>query len=925
MPPDRAAKPAGAAAELAALRRELARAERRIDLLKARIETRAVQLREKRTHAQARGIALRSLRAAVAGVHPSELGNAGFDPPERKLFLTERRSIAGLRAENELVRALRRGDDINTATVAAVRGLVAAHLPVPARALGQGLLAHPSTEAAGRLGVAIVATHQTLTRLAWANLAELPRAVWRTHASAEMFTSAFVCDPARARRECEALLDDPDPEEVSDLVWLAAAVAAYGCGELELAARLLEALDAKADGSPDLAERELRRFEWLLAWVRRVPARARDAAASEPSPGTPALAILDYKQPDLIRTSTNLGDYIQSLAAVGNIVRHEGVSFEGPGDLPAAMARFADRVRPDRRVPGPPRRAHVIAVDRDCSSEAPVPPGTWLLAFGWYMQSLFDLRWDFPLHPNLRPIFVSFHVNRRGLLTPPAIDYLRRHAPIGCRDWTTVYLLLGEGIPAFFSGCVSTTVDTLFAALPASRPSSVGLVDVRLTRAELATIDAGEFTHVREEVHERELAGNLDAAAAALGEYRVRCERIVTSRLHCYLPAVALGLEVDFRPPNPADIRFDGLLGLAPGDARLASMQQALLGKLAAIVGPILDGASEEEVYEIWRATCAADVDAARSVMAVQEPALRPGFDIPGACRAIRQSERRFVARDPREGAPVHIALALDENLREQLPVVVQALVSSTTRPVELWILTRGLTDADFEPVASAFAEATFIFLPCDGVDYGEIAGMLGHTTVATMDRLLLPELLPEVDRIAYQDIDALVVGDVSELYDIDLEGTPLAARSSVLTWARPGYEYVYRASRRLDPDSAAALRRRMHRRLGPEFVGFNAGVLVLDLALMRAEGFCDEFIAVVERYGMNDQEALNCYVGARRRELPAEWNFWPTQEPPDDPKLVHWAGPAKPWQEDLVASAGTWRAAAAAYRRRLERSIRVT
>ena len=32
--------------------------------------------------------------------------------------------------------------------------------------------------------------------------------------------------------------------------------------------------------------------------------------------------------------------------------------------------------------------------------------------------------------------------SKRALLTDEAIDYLRRFAPIGCRDWTTVDILL---------------------------------------------------------------------------------------------------------------------------------------------------------------------------------------------------------------------------------------------------------------------------------------------------------------------------------------------------------------------------------------------------------------------------------------------------------------------------------------------------
>ena len=127
-----------------------------------------------------------------------------------------------------------------------------------------------------------------------------------------------------------------------------------------------------------------------------------------------------------------------------------------------------------------PGRAHLMGVNRDFSQRDPVPPGTWMLAFGWHMHSLFDVGYDFPYHPNVVPVFVSFHLNRAALLTPEAIEYLRRHGPIGCRDWGTVDILLSEGIDAFFTGCLTSTVNAVFPDRdPSAKPKTVGLIDVK--------------------------------------------------------------------------------------------------------------------------------------------------------------------------------------------------------------------------------------------------------------------------------------------------------------------------------------------------------------------------------------------------------------------------------------------------------------
>ena len=82
------------------------------------------------------------------------------------------------------------------------------------------------------------------------------------------------------------------------------------------------------------------------------------------------------------------------------------------------------------------------------------------------------------------PIFVSFHCNKRDLLTPDAVEYLRRYGPVGCRDWTTTHLLTSMGVPAFFSGCLTTTIGGVFPDAPAARADApVAYVDVRRRRS----------------------------------------------------------------------------------------------------------------------------------------------------------------------------------------------------------------------------------------------------------------------------------------------------------------------------------------------------------------------------------------------------------------------------------------------------------
>ena len=177
------------------------------------------------------------------------------------------------------------------------------------------------------------------------------------------------------------------------------------------------------------------------------------------------LGIFYYRQPDRVRSSKNIGDYVQTLSMLGNLARFTDVELSGVDGLGDLATELQTRVRPELRLSSGGRRAHLVPVSRDFSDGDQIADGTWLLAFGWHLHGWFGLGYGLPYHPGLRPLFVSFHLHSIGALDEPTVQYLRAHGPIGCRDWTTVDLLLSAGVDAFFTGCVTSTVDAVFPPL----------------------------------------------------------------------------------------------------------------------------------------------------------------------------------------------------------------------------------------------------------------------------------------------------------------------------------------------------------------------------------------------------------------------------------------------------------------------------
>lgn len=849
------------------------------------------------------GLAYRRLAAGVQGMEPKELGKASTVAPTYADSIELRNRARVMYDRAELANGLLQGQSLEEAVVGFVRGRMAARDHLDGRSLSQALLKNPNTRTAGHLGSALVATHMHFPKLAWHHFGQVAAEDWQRFAPAEYFKTAFKVDRQAAVTGLKELITE-QPSQLTPGTWIQLVQLALGAKEEELASELFQVSETLAAKAPDAWAETAAERDWLRPWFEKM---LRPEPAATVPEGHIALAVLDYKQPDRLQTSSNLGDYVQTLASLTHLVRHKNVRLHGD-DKPLVdfVTGLQGRVRPEFELDSVARDVTLVDAHRDASNYDSIPENTWTIAFGWYMQSIFG-RHDFPLHPNLQPIIISFHINRQELLTAEAIEYLKEHGPVGCRDWTTVDLLLSAGVPAFFSGCITSTTDAIFPDLaPADRPAAEAPVIYVDTKS--APAGAKKGTQVGDDIRQEQLVPNLHAAVAMLERYRREYSQVVTSRLHCYLPSTSIGVNVDFQPDSLADIRFNGLLGLTADD--LTRMRTEIRSKLQAVLTAILEGKPAEEVYAIWREVCAQDVAAAMARRNSVPRIAPPSFDVAAACATVR-SEQTVVERTASApaGDDVHVALALDGNLKDEMRVVVESMIDNCSRPLHLWILCRDHSQQDFDEFATLFPEVKTTWLPCDHVDYGPVLGMLRHITVSTMDRLLLPDLLPELGRILYHDIDALPLGDVAELYDWDLQGHPLAGRSAVAEHVTSGFSNMYRSAKRLreTPETSHDLVRRMHARHDYDYTAFNAGILVFDLARMRDDEFARDFIPFVEQYGMNDQEVLNCYAGPNRAVLPPQWNSLPTQELVTDPKIIHWAGPLKPWKPSYVLLREEW------------------
>ncbi|WP_299554755.1 polysaccharide pyruvyl transferase family protein [Seonamhaeicola sp.] len=199
------------------------------------------------------------------------------------------------------------------------------------------------------------------------------------------------------------------------------------------------------------------------------------------------------------------------------------------------------------------------------------------------------------------PLFVSFHMNSTAapfMLSEKGIAYLKAHEPIGCRDKFTVKLLHEKGIDAYFSGCLTLTLDN-YKVDDSLRGDDIYIVDpfynypttdkLFLTPKSFVrgvlngdTFNLGKIKKQLKKVIDKDLleSANYVTQVLPVGKqtdeekfaYAEECLKkyakaklVITSRIHCALPCLAMGTPVIFLNSFNTFVdtcRFDGIIEL---------------------------------------------------------------------------------------------------------------------------------------------------------------------------------------------------------------------------------------------------------------------------------------------------------------------------------------------------------------------------
>ncbi len=124
--------------------------------------------------------------------------------------------------------------------------------------------------------------------------------------------------------------------------------------------------------------------------------------------------------------------------------------------------------------------------------------------------------------------------------------------------------------------------------------------------------------------------------------------------------------------------------------------------------------------------------------------------------------------------------------------------------------------------------------------------------TTATYYRLLIPEVVPEYDKVIYSDVDVIFQSDLSDLYEnTDLEGYYVAGVNS-LSHLIPDHDMYYK---KMSVDSTKTI---------------YAGNIILNSKALLQDGIIDKFRShAAKQYRFQDMDVLNIVCAGKIKYLP--------------------------------------------------------
>jgi lipopolysaccharide biosynthesis glycosyltransferase len=291
----------------------------------------------------------------------------------------------------------------------------------------------------------------------------------------------------------------------------------------------------------------------------------------------------------------------------------------------------------------------------------------------------------------------------------------------------------------------------------------------------------------------------------------------------------------------------------------------------------------------------------------------------------IKEADRVFVKNPapkpiepplPSTDLPViTVVVATDENYAPHMAALAQSITENTDSKnwVDLIVLCDSMTthtQVNIQKIANNFHNMSISLVDMTG-EYTK-AEVYGYFSRATFYRFDIAEILKNRHRCIFIDVDGIILGDISQLWNMNLEGNIVAAVHDPIMEAFHNMKIpVMRECGDMNAAYYCANYLGMKDRANQYF---QAGLIVMDLEMMRNANLkttMEEDI-LSRKYWFLDQDVLNRHLVGKVKFLDQSWNVVFMDDhhlsylsnkrqaelllSQSNPKFIHFAGHQKPW-----------------------------
>lgn len=251
--------------------------------------------------------------------------------------------------------------------------------------------------------------------------------------------------------------------------------------------------------------------------------------------------------------------------------------------------------------------------------------------------------------------------------------------------------------------------------------------------------------------------------------------------------------------------------------------------------------------------------------------------------------------KELRKKEEIPIFMSIGKSIIEPTSTAIASILANTKSYIKFYILMNtqdAFTPKDkkkLESLKKDFKNFEINYIDINPEKFDSLSNsIVGYIKIDTYFRFLIPQLVTNIDKAIYLDYDIIALKDISELYNIDLEGKLIGAI------CKEKGEYMSPFLKKIISKTG----------IKNIYSYFNAGVLLLDCKAMRENNITEKLFETTKKWNdkvvFADQDILNIVFEDKYKELEEKYNEYPYRiKNTQDVNIIHYVTEEKPWLVD--------------------------